>query len=435
MADNSVLSTPIGSGDTIRDIDKGGVKTQVVTLDLGGAGVESLVAGSIPVTASTLPLPTGASTAAKQDTGNTSLSSIDGKLTSGVSVSGTVNANLNAGSNLIGKVGIDQTTPGTTNAVSVTNSFALEASRLTGLDKEQVYDPNFAQSAMIDTHRGVRISEIVRIFGDSFSDGIGSGDDFGTFPTTVTITSTGTGGVANGQLSFRTGSSNVAASSTLQSLKTHVHLSGALAGFQSGIQFPTTPTTWKIVSRKSGVDTAVLSGSFNGTANTPDGNFHRYEVWYQGAGSAKFMVDGVLLHSLSGQPNAVRTLTLDFPIRYELDNASGSTVARAGMFDTQNGYFFEAVYTAADLTMNCRASSALRLGPAAADIGRPPVLAKNASQETGGNLASILGVLQNILTINQNLLTELRILNTNVCSGLNVKDTPEFQREDYNTLN
>lgn len=36
-------------------------------------------------------------------------------------VSGTVSANLNAGSNLIGKVGIDQTTPGTTNAVAATN--------------------------------------------------------------------------------------------------------------------------------------------------------------------------------------------------------------------------------------------------------------------------------------------------------------------------
>ena len=49
MADNTILNAGTG-GDTIRDIDKGGKKTQVVTLDLGGAGAESLVNGSLPVT-------------------------------------------------------------------------------------------------------------------------------------------------------------------------------------------------------------------------------------------------------------------------------------------------------------------------------------------------------------------------------------------------
>lgn len=49
MADNTVIPAGAG-GDSIRDIDKGGIKTQVVTLDLGGAGAESLIAGSMPVT-------------------------------------------------------------------------------------------------------------------------------------------------------------------------------------------------------------------------------------------------------------------------------------------------------------------------------------------------------------------------------------------------
>jgi hypothetical protein len=54
------------------------------------------------------PLPTGASTAAKQDTGNTSLSSIDGKITA-VNTGAVV---LTAGSALIGKVsaGADSST-------------------------------------------------------------------------------------------------------------------------------------------------------------------------------------------------------------------------------------------------------------------------------------------------------------------------------------
>ena len=45
----------------------------------------------IPVGVTSLPLPTGGATAAKQDTGNASLSSIDGKIT-------TVNTNAIAGS-------------------------------------------------------------------------------------------------------------------------------------------------------------------------------------------------------------------------------------------------------------------------------------------------------------------------------------------------
>jgi hypothetical protein len=101
MSDNTTLPAG-GAGDTVRDIDKGGIKTQVVTIDVGGAGAETLLAGTVPVSGTvtatgpltdtqlraspvpvsnaSLPLPTGASTAARQDTGNTSLSSIDGKV-------------------------------------------------------------------------------------------------------------------------------------------------------------------------------------------------------------------------------------------------------------------------------------------------------------------------------------------------------------------
>lgn len=55
MADNPLVSNGPTQDNTVlkpRGVDKGGVVTQVVTLDLGGAGAESLVAGSIPVTGS-----------------------------------------------------------------------------------------------------------------------------------------------------------------------------------------------------------------------------------------------------------------------------------------------------------------------------------------------------------------------------------------------
>lgn len=48
MADNTTLPTGVG-GDTVRTIDKSGNKTQVVTLDVGGAGAEALLAGTVPV--------------------------------------------------------------------------------------------------------------------------------------------------------------------------------------------------------------------------------------------------------------------------------------------------------------------------------------------------------------------------------------------------
>lgn len=55
----------------------------VGTTSGSGVGEEVKVTNIVPVTVASLPLPSGASTGAKQDTGNTSLASIDGKLPAG----------------------------------------------------------------------------------------------------------------------------------------------------------------------------------------------------------------------------------------------------------------------------------------------------------------------------------------------------------------
>lgn len=78
MADNTVLNAGAG-GDTIREIEKAGAKTQVILLDVGGLGVESLFSGAVTITSGTISLPVGASTSALQTTGNTSLGNIDTK--------------------------------------------------------------------------------------------------------------------------------------------------------------------------------------------------------------------------------------------------------------------------------------------------------------------------------------------------------------------
>lgn len=77
MADNTTLDAGTG-GDVIRDLDRTGVKTQIVALDLNPAGAETLMDGSMPV-----------------DDGGGSLT-----------VDGTVTANLAAGTNNIGDVDV-----------------------------------------------------------------------------------------------------------------------------------------------------------------------------------------------------------------------------------------------------------------------------------------------------------------------------------------
>jgi len=101
MADNTILN-PGAGGDTIRDVDKGGLKTQVVMLDIGGAGAEALFTGAVTITSGAVTV-SGVATAAKQDTGNTSLSSIDGKIVAvntGAVVVSSGSITANAGTNL-----------------------------------------------------------------------------------------------------------------------------------------------------------------------------------------------------------------------------------------------------------------------------------------------------------------------------------------------
>ena len=54
MSNNTILPVPSGAtnGDTVRSLDRAGIKTQVVQLDIGGAAAESLVTGTMPVSGS-----------------------------------------------------------------------------------------------------------------------------------------------------------------------------------------------------------------------------------------------------------------------------------------------------------------------------------------------------------------------------------------------
>jgi hypothetical protein len=445
MADDTTLS-PGAGGDAIRDVDKSpGVKgkTQVVIIDMGGGGVEDIT--SVPATQATLAavlteLLLKAKLTDTQPVSNTNLdvalstrtkpSDQQHAIVDSGSITANAGSNLNtsllaleSGGNLASLAAKDFATQATLALV------AKDATLTGGTAREQIYDPQFASSAMVDSLRGIRSHQMVRLFGDNFSDGLGIGKDAGTFPTSVTCVDTATWSVTSGVLVLRTGSANNGASATLESLKTADRISATLSGLQTGVKAPA-PTTWKIVSRKDAVDTPVLSGSFNGTQNTPDNNFHRNEIFYQGPGSAKFIIDGVLLHSLSGQPSTPRTSTLDLPIRYELINDAVNTVARWGIFDTNNGYFYEAVYPVADITINIHGSTCLVFGPGPDAFGYDAPLPLNAAQETGGTLTTLVARTLDLTEIMVDIRTELRILNGNLCQGLNVRDENHLLRKD-----
>ena len=148
MANNTTLAVPSGSsaGDIIRDIDRAGIKTQVIQLDHGGAAAESLTSAANPMpvklTDGTNSVTIADSSAAASETAvdrlkvNSALRLLDitqpagsqlvagkGDQTSGLWVNVKASANssvtLLAGAAIAGKFGIDQTTPGTTNLVSI----------------------------------------------------------------------------------------------------------------------------------------------------------------------------------------------------------------------------------------------------------------------------------------------------------------------------
>lgn len=126
---NTTLGTPFQAGGTIANASfgiSGTLPAFAVTPTVNAAQ-----SGTWNITniSGTISLPTGAATSAAQVTGNTTLGTISTQLpaslgakvaASSLSVAWATDATLPAGANLVGKVGIDQTTPGTTNNVSAT---------------------------------------------------------------------------------------------------------------------------------------------------------------------------------------------------------------------------------------------------------------------------------------------------------------------------
>lgn len=105
MANGTVLN-PGSGGDTIQNVDNTAYKTPVSALtNSAGTSFVALKPASTAAVVTDVAL----------------VVAISPNNTVATTQSGTWNVGLSAGSNLVGKVGIDQTTPGTTNAVAVTH--------------------------------------------------------------------------------------------------------------------------------------------------------------------------------------------------------------------------------------------------------------------------------------------------------------------------
>lgn len=196
--------------------------------------------------------------------------------------------------------------------------------------------------------------------------------------------SLGTGGsatVGGAQLIVSTGDAIANNSVIVSSVKTARYVGGSALRFRSVFRIPdagvenntrrigaftTTDgaflelsgTTFKIVTRKDSVDTAVANGSFNGQLGLGiiiDTNVHTWEIYWQNS-KVVFTVDDSVIHTVSATTNTWSS-RLDLPIRIENTNSGGlqtnvslnvrtATIHRLGAATTQPTSKYQAGTTA-----------------------------------------------------------------------------------------
>ncbi len=244
---------------------------------------------------------------------------------------------------------------------------------------QELVDSVVQRTARITIHRELVSGGKVRIFGDNFASGIGIGTDAGTFPTTVITAGSGSGSVASGSLNLRTGATP-GSSASLQSNRSALFISGAESDFSSDVLCAAAPASFRAVTRKSGVDTQYAYTAFNANTVVLDGLWHSWSIYYSSL-SAAFLQDGEALHNVHASSGPM-TASLDLPLRMEISNAAGVTTARWGAFDANNGVFFEAAYSATDVTLSVCAISSSQFGPQL--VGISPLPTWQANQFTVG---------------------------------------------------
>lgn len=184
-----------------------------------------------------------------------------------------------------------------------------------------LYDSTTDRYVRIDNFNNLRTAEAKRIVGSNFGTSIDT-----TYLYTTTLNAAGTATASNAEAVFATGTTANGSASMVSKAKIRT-LSGRVNLMRSVIRFGDTGTTnnvrefgiysdannqfvfrlsgttFSVVTKRAGVETAVSSGSFNGNGTsssqtyTVDTNYHTYEIYYNSS-RIEFIIDGVAIHSV-----------------------------------------------------------------------------------------------------------------------------------------
>jgi len=148
--------------------------TGTTTQPISGTVTANAGTGTFAMSAASLPLPTGASTSAKQPSLGTSGSASSDVITvQGIAgmtpllVDGTATtqpvsiSTLPAGSNVIGKVSIDQSTPGTTNKVDIGTSGSVTAKQFRGSSTSVTQIAAATSSTTLLSSNSLRVKAVI----------------------------------------------------------------------------------------------------------------------------------------------------------------------------------------------------------------------------------------------------------------------------------
>jgi hypothetical protein len=306
MSNNTQLNgVSVPNGDSIRTLDKSGVNTQVVALDIGGTGTESLVNGSMPVS--------GAVAHDAVDSGNP------------VKIGGKANS----------------TAPAIVQAGDRVDQWNDLFGRIVVSD----LDPELNTTTGITTLRDRLVAQRYTVLADSVADGL-AGFWTQSIANGGTITTTGGEGLLQTSANA-TGSSQLVSPAPAYFPGQSTWLNSAIrfgdtgsAGNvrrvgactvsgttpQDGFYFELNSTGISAVVVKAGVATSTPSASWSRAASAPftvDTNYNSLEIRWT-ANRVDFYVNNSVRHTVIGT-NTTLTSTLNFPILLQNINSSGAT--------------------------------------------------------------------------------------------------------------